>query len=287
VFTWATMFVSASNSSLMEHVNELNQKTQATVVRVLEWHCPPLASTFKVYDAQAMIGKLRTNYGRAGEIYSQFLGANAERVASNVLQVEQQACESANLAGAERYLGGAVATIMLGAYYANELGLTRFDLPAMKQFFRRVLDEARQFRQDETIDLNQDTTLVLLVTDYLNAHRGKVLYTENVSTRRGRPIAGVIDLLNPEEVVVSHTKWAARYARSTDILWIDRLSFAEYLTKQRQQSFAEVMKRLKLRFNAKTITASISKSTGKSSSMGRLIEIDTTGGPLQGCFDYK
>lgn len=130
--TWDTMMVVASNEPLMDHIIMTVTNTDAGAARVFEITLPVITAK-KVTGTEALgfFGRLSKNFGKAGEVYSQFLVDNVDVLGKLVTQMQQKIELAVKAESADRFWVATAAAIVAGATCANKAGLTRFDIKAM------------------------------------------------------------------------------------------------------------------------------------------------------------
>lgn len=136
--SWATLVVVASNDSLTPKIEEAQRTSLAGQLRCFEYELRPALpgspGQISLVDMGSAVNALHLNYGHAGLTYARFLGRSAKRVASEVQAQEKRIIADLSLAQEVRFYASTVATLIQGAIYANELGLTEIDVDTMREF---------------------------------------------------------------------------------------------------------------------------------------------------------
>jgi ABC-type oligopeptide transport system ATPase subunit len=194
--TWQTIMVSTSNYSLMDYVAQHTSTTTAGIYRIFE--IPVVEGTIGQIaktDAARIVGKLDDNYGRIGEQYAQYLGANFL-----TLEEEVQACQKAldlevKAKNEERLWTSLIACICVGAAVANRLKYTEIDEAALKEFLVTTLSNMRDELKSSTVDMSKDINVSTILSSFCNAYRARgTLFTNIVHKGKGKPPTGSIQV---------------------------------------------------------------------------------------------
>jgi hypothetical protein len=166
--------------------------------RIFEFPVVKAPSTADASKVQIMLSKLNDNFGHAGLLYAQFLGANhdaIEKEMETLLSVLEKATKSQQ---DERFWVCLIGTILLGAKYANQLGLTEIDQPGLRAFMLTQLDRLRKLRVKQGVDLNKTDNLTTLLQRFFATQRMKhMLISNRVNVARGKPKRGTYVALPP------------------------------------------------------------------------------------------
>lgn len=194
--TWQTLLCSTSNDSLLAYVMSQTKTTAAGIYRVFEYEVPRgVTGQISPNDAALIVGALNDNYGAAGLLYSQFLGTQHERVAKDVAAYGRTIEEHCKVQADERFWLALVVTVVMGAVYANELGLTSINVDALTRFMIEKLQTMRNERTVSTVDIHIDTNVLGILSRYINEHRQSHTLTTNVIWRQaGRPGVGQLQM---------------------------------------------------------------------------------------------
>lgn len=187
--TWETMMASCANYSVLDHVAREMKSTTAGIYRCFEFAVPKTVSAHEE-DGHVMrlSGQLNDNYGHAGLEYAQFLGANHERVRQDIAAITDSLWKEFKMDKEERFWNCAMACTLQGAAYANELGLTKFDLDQLKAFLVTVLGNMRESVKESPSDMSKDISMSAILGEYLNAMRARhTLITNRVWRFKGKP----------------------------------------------------------------------------------------------------
>jgi hypothetical protein len=208
---WATILVAASNDTIMDAISQNMKTTTAGLYRVFEFVVPKIApdnpGRRTPGTVASMLSALFDNHGRAGEIYSEWLGANAPKLQADVVATIK-ALETKYLAQeAERYWIATMAVISLGAKYAKELGLVQFDLTTLDAFLGATLLRLRSLVRDERVDMNDKVNVTEVLALYLSAMRARhTIRTDRIYAGKGKPMRGSVktlsDITRLDELIV-------------------------------------------------------------------------------------
>lgn len=199
--TWQTLMISASNESMVDHVIKDTRNTTAGMMRVFEFEVTPRTKgAVSIFNASRMVDALNDNYGAIGLAYAEWLGANHERLALEMREFAEKLEADVNLREDERYWGGAIACVCLGARYANELGFTEIDEDELYKFMLQTLERMRGIRAASSADIKDPRTLADLMSRFLTDMRARhTVRTNIIHQNRGAPRAGAITDLAPHE----------------------------------------------------------------------------------------
>lgn len=135
---WHTMLVVASNESLLNLASQSVNAASASTLRVFEYELAPANGHGQISTAEAsrIVGKLNQNHGQIGLQYAQWLGKHHEQVRQEMGAALQLVEYETSAVPEERFWTATVAVIEVAARYANALGFTKIDEPALNAFMR-------------------------------------------------------------------------------------------------------------------------------------------------------
>jgi len=205
---WQTLVISASNESLIDHVVSQTNTTAAGLMRIFEYKVAPPSSAGRVStsDATIRLSKLNNNYGHVGLRYAQFLGANHTQISVDMAALAQQIEKETKADQEERFWVSVVACILLGARYANQIGYAVFDEAALKSFMYNALNEMRNHRKNQTVDLDQSINVSAVLNRFFNdiKKNGSWLVTNRIHVGQGKPAKppnpNAIMIMQPSDV---------------------------------------------------------------------------------------
>jgi hypothetical protein len=189
---WKTLFLAASNDSLLDHVMKHTPTTTAGLYRVFEYVVPPpsahAAGQLVPSEAALMVSELDRNHGAVGLEYAKFLGLYQATIKIQMKEMLDHLHHEVSSHADERFWMVAIAAALLGARYANHLGFISIDEVALKKFLLGVLVEMRSHIKEQPVDLSQEFNLSNVVAGFLGAARGKhLVFTNKIHVGRGKP----------------------------------------------------------------------------------------------------
>jgi hypothetical protein len=287
--TFSLMMIGAANGSLISHVNDLNKKTPAAMMRLIECEAPPIigSNSILMREINSLMAKLQNNYGHAGMRYAQYLGQNAAAVEVMVNRMEDRVAAKFNIQPAERFWSAGIAVLLVGAMLANDLGLTKFNVEGMRDYLRQVLDKMRVIKSTNTMEFTDPNALALLIKNYLGSHRSTVIETMDipVMVSAGRPHGTPEVPLNFTNLAQTRDRWAARYAHNPHTLWIDRYGLLRWLEKE-GFSPTHAVDCIKRYLYAKILdSVTITRGTNLRGTQAVLLELNCNQPALQGLFN--
>lgn len=270
--TWQTMMVSASNDSLVDGMARKVGSTTAGLHRLFEYVVPkPDKVTQDVGMVQRLLGKLDENYGHAGLLYARFLGANHKRVEEEVAALQDQLYSETHVKQEERMWIAAMAVILKGAHYANELGLTEIELEDLKDFLLDTLEKMRAEVDRSPSDMTSDMSVSTVLAEFLNATRARnTLVTNRVWVSKGKPAKGSISILNDTSKLGEIT---VHLGRDDKLMRISSTFFSRWMG-ERGYSRQTWTKRMEKEFGLKIVNGKLGGGTEMVCAMEYLIEID-------------
>jgi hypothetical protein len=171
--SWETLLVSASNESMVDYIIGKTRMTTAGIYRLFEFTVPPGSDgRIAVSDASRMVSAMNTNFGVAGQIYSQFLGTNFQRIDDEVAAEMVTVGDAVKVRPDERFWSALVAIVTLGARYANELGLATFDYDKLQEFMADQFFAMRKLKSEQSVDMTRGNNVANILVQFLRDHRG-------------------------------------------------------------------------------------------------------------------
>lgn len=197
--TWQTLMISTSNNSLLDFLTEnSNATTTAGIYRLFEIKVDRnhgLGQIAKA-DAARLIGKLTDNYGRVGEAYAEYLGANFEALEEEVLEFQKALDVEVDASNEERLWTCTITCVCIGARVANRLGFTEFDEDALREFMIATLRKMRTELKDRGVDMTDKLNVSSILSSFLNQYRQRnTLFTNIIHKGQGRPSPGSIKIV--------------------------------------------------------------------------------------------
>lgn len=285
--SWQTLVVSASNDSLLDHVMQQTSTTLAGLYRVFEYKVKPVpAGAPGIIDtskATIILSKLNTNYGTVGLKYAQFLGAHFNQIATDVETVASMLERDTSAQPDERFWIGLMATIILGARYANHLGYAVFDEVGIRAFMLQCLAEMRSIRGDQTVDLTKTLNLSDILSGFVAENRARhMLITDRIHISQGKPpkfgTAQGVKILTHINDLQKLDGLYIQYGENDKLMRISSQAFGEYL-KKKQRSRNLVIEALKEKGILKPVNGMLGSGTPYSQPAAHLLELDLAAAP--------
>jgi hypothetical protein len=271
--SWQTMLISASNAPIADYVAQMAKQTLAGMYRTFEYEIAPSNGQGQIdqADASKIIAKVDNHYGQIGLEYALFLGSNHAKVEQEVEDVYKQVGIEMQTANEERFWRVMVATLLQGAMYANMLGYTEINLPALKVFLIGVVNSMRTSQSSTPVDMRSKSNVSNVLAQYINQMRSKNTIMTNVIHRAvGKPKKDAIKIL------CDMAKLDAVYVHigvDDKNLRISKTHFHNWLEKNGYSQFV-LNKALALEFGAKEEKGRLGAGTGRANPQEYLIEID-------------
>ncbi|RQH06612.1 DUF927 domain-containing protein [Paraburkholderia dinghuensis] len=143
---WQSVYLSAGNRSLRDMLTGTNDAEHAAVLnRLLEIHLPPINPADQSWIAeQPVVSLAADNYGHAGQVYVQWMVANASKLAGLIRERLQVLMRHAQANRDERMWFTALAAILTGAELARAAGLHDIDVARVERWVIDMLLPAQR-----------------------------------------------------------------------------------------------------------------------------------------------
>lgn len=280
---WNNVMCCTGNKSLVNHLIELNKNTPAAMMRIFEFIYPRPVKPMPMTEVTQMQNELEHNYGWAGAEYAKFLGQNAERVQREVIEWERALFARFKIQQDERFWGSTIVLNLLGATYANDLGLVKIDTRRLCDFFGAELTRLRGGKISDTLSFTSPEDVANMLRDVLASVPSRVLLTDDWYDKPGK-LLGTTAISNITEIQHNKDRWAARYAKNQKLLLVDKSVLRELLQKQGVTPSAALAS-FKDILGADNQKVTLTRGTTKHSTQVHALRFDLTTGPLQGLFD--
>ena len=193
---WETMMLSAANQSILDMVARRAKTHAAGLYRVIEYAVPEHVQDRTLTSASQSFLKLMDNYGHAGHTYAKFLGENHEQVHKEVVGMLERTEKALKIEQAERFWLASIVCIFLGAFYANRLGLTTFNLKELWDFLVKCVVTMRAEVKDQPVDMSNSNSLSTVVQKFFAfCQKSNTIVTNKIHIASGRPAPGSIKLV--------------------------------------------------------------------------------------------
>jgi hypothetical protein len=251
-----TMMAAVANKSLTQSAS--TGDTNALAVRVLEIVMSDAIRRVVVPDVEKVKRTLEENYGRAGEVYAAFLGANHALVQSMVQSAIAHFHQKLAAKEADRFWIAAAATLWVGAKLSKHLKLVDFDMLSMEAFLVEAVKKQRISVTDMTLDGDDPDTHLERISEFLNKHNSNLIITKRLPPSSGRPAASSKEQpLNSEQTSIAR-EYVARIATDDKKMLVSQPMLKRWYTTSVQANYHEMERVLR---NAGVAT----KSTGQRS----------------------
>lgn len=193
---WWTVLVSASNDSLIDPMQRQTKSTTAGLYRLFEFQVTRgVNGRIEGAFVDRAVAKLADNFGHAGLMYAQFLGSNAERIEQEVAEFHDNLQRELENKSDERLWFATMTSVMMGARYANECGLTEIDLDELKAFLVDTFNQMRAEVANTPVDMKNTLSVSNILAQFLNAMRARhTIVTNRIHVGAGKPPVGSIQV---------------------------------------------------------------------------------------------
>lgn len=286
VDTWATLMQCASNSSMAAFIGAQSKTTTAGIHRVFEFQVvrdPSFVGQVSLGDAGRRLSDLNNNYGRAGEVYADWLGKHPQEITDRVHAAKDAITSATNARPEERFWVTAVAVLLLGAKFSNELKLTNIDVEALSTFLLNTFNTLRKQVVGANVDLSSAITVQERLAEYINQRRRHTMVTDFMPSGRGRPRECTPH--NPLELTHAPS-FMVRIAKTDEKIRFAKSDFWRWC-EQQQIAPALLLQAMKRQLGAKEVRTSITSGVAGYPTLAEtLVEIDNSNKQLGSLFDF-
>ena len=230
--SWATIMVATSNESLIGYVDAANpNESNAGRMRILEFEVDVITDD----SGKEIFHNLDDNYGVAGRIYAEHLAKNHDAVRDRVREAQKKIRKALKCETAERFWVAAMATTIVGAELATELGLLKFNTTKLKHFFTGVIQENKRsiVQHAETGSYTSNSIL----GQFINERSSQGLRYEDMD-KQGNPIGAALSTVESGGIEFEH-------GRDSNIFKINKPAFHKWLERQgREQQQTSLLRDL-------------------------------------------
>lgn len=268
---WATLLCTTGNRSLLDFVSTMQRDTAMGRYRIFETPLPKREGDDQRSDpvVEKMMSDLRFNYGQVGLVYAKFLASKSADLEAMLLERRAAFDKLVAATQQERFWSIICACTLLGAQFAVELGLVKFDLKAMETFLVAAFKMQREKLKADGQE--GDGVAVELLTAFMKDHQQHMLVTDGLPGRGGAPNKTPFNILRQPGLDKNkgiHIQWVDR--PSMPILRISRDKLIEWLTLHKRQP-SVVFDRIKHRVSEKVV---LGGKTGYAAGPERVVEFD-------------
>lgn len=271
---WNTIMVVAANDSISEAVARKTATTTAGINRVFEFRVQKVPQTMVSAEANQWVGPIYENYGNAGVVYAKWLGEHTEEiraeVSNSLIALQKDVAETTE----ERLWTAAMTTLLLGAKYANDLGLTEFDVTALREFLVGVLQDQRGEKVNTAVDMSDEFNISNVLSQFLKATAVQhTIRTNMIHTAAGKPKANSITVINDTTRLVSAQ---VQIGRDDNLLRFSKAFLSHWLEKNSKYNPYHVVKAAQEKLHMREFKGRIGSGTGWAASSEQVLELDMT-----------
>ncbi len=280
---WQTLLMSASNQSVLDYIARANKTTTAGLFRVFEYEMGPVASTLSMNSAQQAVARLNNHFGQAGLVYAKFLGENYEQIQSDLDRAYDQLEKKLEIKKEERFWVGSITALFMGATYANRLGLTDIDLPALMQFLIRTLKRMRGELKQKPVNMGDQSAVSNVLQQFFQEKQQKhLLKTDRIHTQRGKPAAGSVKTLSPTDRLDGVQ---IHIGTESKLMRIAATPFRDW-AHEKGYSPNTMVSAMRREFNIKEMQGRLGSGTAFVSMLEYILEFDLTNPALASLLEY-
>ena len=231
--SWACISVCSSNASFYEKLELLKTAPEGEMMRLIEYtldSVPPEMALDTAFAKDMFDHKLMENYGRAGDIYAQYLVNNLEECKDCAVSIQAKIDRELKLTQRERIWSAAFGANIAGGLIARNLGLIDWDMKRIYATATTTLNGMRGEVVAPVIDVAS------VIADFSIRHVQNMLVV-NASVDRRSNMAMLPTQEPRGELVV-------RFEPDTNKLFVVSKRFKDDCTKM-QINYAETVKKLK------------------------------------------
>lgn len=229
--SWATMITSASNESVIGHIDDAIIGSDAGRYRVFEIELNQTGHADAL--ANRLFASVQENYGHAGVTYARWLAANHENVQERINAKLEFMGEKLSPTRDERFWIAMIAAILTGAEIAKELGIVNFDYPAMRKYLVKKLASHRHAMGAVQVLMDPVETIRQFIQDIA----ANTVTTDRIATR-GFADVGLLGTVAPR------TPYLAQWAVDDKVILISVTALRDWM-HQRRDNFQRVIQGLK------------------------------------------
>jgi hypothetical protein len=228
--TARTMLLAAANASLSEAASGNDSDAQA--VRVFEFEMSDAIRRIRRLPSETSAAKtiMDQNYGRAGEVYAEFLGSNFAVVEKMVSEMEDWFFKNGQGSATDRFWQCAAATLYVGALLSKKLGLIDFDILSMKKFLVEQMLKQRAAVEDMSVDADNPDIQLSRVRDFINSNLQGRIITDTVPQRGWNKT--MLETADREYDLVRSREIVCRIAKKSMVMWVSEGRLKQYCAQR-------------------------------------------------------
>lgn len=252
---WETMMAVASNVSIMDQSMRTGGDSNAGMLRLMEFEVGPFNETAGA--AGLLTNAARENYGHAGRLYAAKLVQDHDAISARVSAMQSQLSARLAAPADTRFWIAGIATVMVGAKLANELGLLRFPLAEIFARMVQVFKAHTALIAAEVVEQQSEPDrLAGLVHDFVAAHvdQGIVTGAMQVGPGKAPPDADKVLLVPRRSPLMWHR------SDNPPLLRLPKRQFREWLLEHRPHAVRD-MELLKAHLGAVEVRSTLGVHT--------------------------
>jgi len=274
---WKTMLVISGNRPLMDLIVKERGDTNAGAVRLFEYQIdqPQMPFDASAPPTIALAGK---NAGNAGAIYAAWLGEHIDYVRDQVVSMQDALKTKLDATQEERFYVACISCLILGAFFANGLNLTKFDIPAMRDFLKVAFDKLRAARKVDLVVTGGSFDIERVLANFVSHYSADRLKTNHFARPGPKGSASNLKVI-----------WAPRRAgqlvihvsKSDQRMRIDKDVFDTWCYN-RNLSPSDIRQQMEARWGVKTGKAMLGAGTDYMTGRVTVLEIPLVAQELMG-----
>lgn len=222
---WEAILVFTSNRPYSDILLAVTAGTDSGLYRLLEVQLRKEQQQYQA-DAGPLLKLTETNYGHAGRIYAKYLATHDAEIETLLHSTAAKIGEKLGARREERFYVTAIATIIVGAKIATQLGLFNFDTAGMYRHLAAAFVRSRGTVENRTLVATEGGyDLEQVLADYYYETADMRLRTKTFATRGGNGKTEVLARPRTEIAMV-------QYCESPTTLRALRAHLTEWLGKR-------------------------------------------------------
>lgn len=267
---WSTIMSTTGNRSLLDYVANEQRDTPMGRYRIFEVMAYRREGEVKRerWEVDKILGELRFNYGPVGLVYAKFLAMKSATLGEMIVARGREFDKLVKATQEERFWSILCACVLLGAEFAVELGLVKFDLEKLRAFLvEAFLAQRNKLKADGQEDQG---VAIELLTAFMKEHQPHMLVTDGLPERGGAKAKIPFNILREpgrQNNKGIHIQWVDRPI--SPILRISRDRLIDWLRDNKRQP-STVFDRIKHRIEKVVLGGKTIYAAGPE----RVMEID-------------
>lgn len=176
--SWQGITLTSSNASFYEKLGLAKDSPDGESMRLFEYEIAP-SNVISMTEGKEMFDhQLFENYGHAGDIYGQWLVNNLEEAIATLRQVQAKIDAEVQFTSRERFWSAIAACNITGGLISKRLGLHDYDMKAIYEWLKNMLQKLRQEVTPPASDTAQ------LLGEFINAHMNNAVVVDGIVDSR-------------------------------------------------------------------------------------------------------